>query len=66
MEIKVLLVEDEKDIRELITQKLQNQGFTVYSTDRGDKVLEVMGSNKADIILLDQIMPGKNGNRCIK
>lgn len=60
-EISVLIVEDEKDIRDLLTQKLINQGFIVYSTDRGDSVLEAAKQYSPDIILLDQIMPGKMG-----
>lgn len=60
-EISVLIVEDELDIRELLTQKLINQGFIVYSTDRGDSVLETVRQYNPDIILLDQIMPGKMG-----
>lgn len=60
-EISVLIVEDELDIRELLTQKLINQGFIVYSTDRGDSVLETVRQYTPDIILLDQIMPGKMG-----
>lgn len=60
-EIKVLVVEDERDIRELLTQKLENQGFLVYAVERGDQVVFVMEQFNPDIILLDQIMPGKMG-----
>lgn len=60
-EIAVLIVEDETDIRELLTQKLINQGFIVYSTDRGDAVMDSVRNYRPDIVLLDQIMPGRMG-----
>ncbi|MFK8137159.1 MAG: response regulator transcription factor [Bdellovibrionales bacterium] len=60
-QITVLLVEDEQDIRELLTQKLRSQGFLVHSIDRGDLVVKAMEAYKPDIVLLDQIMPGKMG-----
>ena len=60
-EISVLIVEDEQDIRELLSQKLINQGFLVYTCDRGDSVMDLVSKYSPDIILLDQLMPGKMG-----
>lgn len=59
--IKVLVVEDEDDLREILILKLQDQGFFVNSVDRGDKVISALEGTPADVVLLDQIMPGMHG-----
>ena len=60
-EISLLLVEDEKDIRDLLSHKLIEQGFMVYSCDRGDMVMRALEKYQPDLLLLDQLMPGKMG-----
>jgi len=58
---KVLLAEDDKFLIQAYTHGLGRAGFTVISAPDGEVALEKIGAEKPDIILLDLIMPVKNG-----
>ena len=58
---KVLIVEDEKDIRNLLVFNLQKHNYEVDSTHDGEKALPLIRENKYDLILLDIMLPGING-----
>src|SRR5215475_10680479 len=56
-ERKVLVVEDEPDLRELLTYNLEAAGFTVHAADKGlDGLAEAQGF-APDVILLDLMLP---------
>jgi len=58
---KVLIVEDDKFLRELINRKLQSENFeTVLAVD-GESGLDLIQKEMPDIALLDLILPGING-----
>ncbi len=57
----VLIVEDEADIRDLISFNLEREGFTPIQAEDGIQGLELAVVHKPDIILLDVMMPGKDG-----
>jgi len=59
--IRVLVVDDEKDIREGCERILKRQGFDVLKASRGDEALEILGKEKVSIVLLDLKMPGMDG-----
>ena len=63
MSLSVLVVEDESDIRELITYNLQNEGFEVKGVRTGEEALEVVENHLPDLILLDLMLPGLDGLR---
>lgn len=58
---KILIAEDEPDIRELITLTLQFSGFDVVSTKDGAEAVEVAQTDKFDLILMDVRMPRMTG-----
>ncbi len=58
---KILIIEDDKFLRELINRKLQSMDFETVSAIDGEGGLELTGKEKPDIILLDLILPGING-----
>ncbi len=58
---KVLIVEDDKFLRELINRKLQSEGFETVLAIDGEIGLDLAGKESPDIILLDLILPGING-----
>lgn len=60
MNEKILVVDDEKDIRKLLTDYFQLQGYQVYTARDGEEALEKIGV-KPDIILLDINMPHMDG-----
>mgnify|MGYP001034159188 CR=1 FL=1 len=58
---KILIVEDDKFLRELISRKLQQQGFSVSEAVDGTEGLQKAKEEKPDLILLDLILPGIDG-----
>jgi len=63
---KVLIAEDEKAIRDILQTKLQAAGFETLTCEDGDECVKVINDNKPDLILLDIIMPKKNGLEILK
>ncbi len=57
----VLIVEDETDIRELLTFNLAREGFDTLEAADGVAGLEIARAQKPDIILLDVMLPYKDG-----
>jgi len=59
--IRILVVDDERDIREGSERILKRIGFTVHIADRGDVALKVVKEVHPAIVLLDLKMPGMDG-----
>jgi two-component system, OmpR family, alkaline phosphatase synthesis response regulator PhoP len=57
----ILIVEDEKNIAELVKYNLEQEGFSVQHASRGDTGLEQARKTKADLIILDLMLPGLDG-----
>ena len=57
----VLIVEDEKDIRELLQRMLQSEGWSTSGAENGRVGLEKVAQKKPDLILLDLMMPQMDG-----
>ncbi len=66
MSYKVLIADDENEIRNLLRLYLENDGFVVSDVDSGDKVAGAMENFKPDVVLLDVMMPGKDGIHVLK
>jgi len=62
----VLLVEDEKEIRELYALYLTDIGYTVISAEDGTVALKKALSEDWDIMLLDIMLPGQDGIQVLK
>ncbi len=58
---KVVVVEDNHDLRFLYSFKLENEGFTVKSAGDGAEALALIKAFKPDIILLDLLLPVMSG-----
>lgn len=58
---KVLVVEDDKFYSNILSMRLQKAGNSVTVVDDGQKALEEVSKNKPDLILLDLVMPIKDG-----
>ena len=58
---KILVIDDEGDLLELAKTRLEVSGYSVLTLDSGARALEVAKREKPDLILLDVVMPGKNG-----
>lgn len=57
----ILVIEDEKDIRELITFNLKMDGYNVITSINGEEGLQYSSLHNPDLILLDVMLPGING-----
>jgi CheY-like chemotaxis protein len=58
---KLLVIDDEKQIRELLSQYFDRLGFSVRAVSSGEEALEKMESFIPNLVLLDYMMPGTNG-----
>src|SRR3989344_7423676 len=58
---KILLIEDDKFLRELIVQKLGKEGYDVVEAAEGEGGLVKKKEEKPDLVLLDLILPGIDG-----
>ncbi|WP_027630598.1 response regulator transcription factor [Ruminiclostridium cellobioparum] len=61
MDKKILLVEDDERIREIVADYFIKEGFTLLQTEDGKKALEVYEVNKIDLIILDIMIPEIDG-----
>ncbi len=61
MDKKVLIVEDDKLLREMMFRKLEKEGYEVSAVMDGAVAFDKIKEFKPDIILLDLILPGSNG-----
>lgn len=64
--MKVMVIEDECDIRDILTNLLEDEGFKVVALSSGVNALEEIKAHQPDLLLLDQILPGKTGLDVLK
>lgn len=57
----ILIVDDEEDIRDLLRQKLEIEGYRCEGAGNADEALDRMRAEPANLVLLDISMPGKSG-----
>ena len=62
---RILLVEDDEDVREITKMMLENHGYIVVTAENGKKALELY-SDTFDLVLTDIIMPVMGGEKLIK
>jgi len=60
-ESKILVVEDDDTLREILQYNLEKEGYTVILAKDGGEALDVAHSNKPDLMLLDLMLPVMNG-----
>jgi len=58
---KILIAEDEQDIRQLLVDYLQQSGYTTIAVGNGEEALVQARSEQPDLVLLDVMMPGLDG-----
>ena len=61
MDKKVLIVDDDKKLRELLTEYLTEFGFQVFTLSDGRGILSAIKTENPDIIILDIMLPYKDG-----
>ena len=64
---RILIVDDEKEIRDLIDIYLKGEGYDTIKAENGEEALNILSSNDVDLIILDIMMPKVNGiEACLK
>ena len=64
---KILVVEDEAKILEVVTSLMEKQGYEVYQAEEGKQALEIFNNNEISLIILDLMLPDISGEEiCMK
>jgi two-component system OmpR family response regulator len=58
---QVLIVDDDAEIRQLLSQYLQSSGYTVLTAAHGQEMWTLLAQERVDIIILDLMLPGEDG-----
>ncbi|MGA3207905.1 MAG: response regulator [Syntrophales bacterium] len=58
---KILIVDDEKDIVDLVSYNLEKEGFTTIKAYDGESALKLVDAKKPDLVILDLMLPGVRG-----
>ena len=61
MTVKVLVVDDEDDVRRLVQTKLKKAGFEVVTAVNGEEGVAVCKAEKPDVVIMDWMMPKMDG-----
>ena len=61
MTAKILIIEDEKAVREMLCFTLKNNGFEILEAEDSNSALDALRENEINLILLDWMLPGKQG-----
>ncbi len=66
MSVKILLVEDEQSIREMLRYALEKKDYTVLEAESAQQARTLLLANRPDIIIVDWMMPGESGIEFLK
>jgi DNA-binding NtrC family response regulator len=66
MNTKILLVDDEKEFADSLSQRLQIRGLDVQTALSGEDALDLIQKEDFDVVILDVLMPGKDGIETLK
>lgn len=66
MQQKVCIIEDEDNIREIYQIALEKEGYEVLTACDGEEGLELLKKNRPDLVLVDLMMPKKDGITLMK
>ncbi len=63
---RILIIEDEKDVNQLLAQTLQGNGYETVSVRNGLDGISALQSQRFDLVLLDLMLPFKSGDEVLK
>ena len=66
MSEKVLLVDDEKEFLDIMSERMEARGMTVKTADSADQALKILEKESFDAIVMDFKMPGMDGIQALK
>ncbi|HEB51396.1 MAG TPA: response regulator [Desulfobulbus sp.] len=62
---RILVVDDEEQIRSMLTQMLEHEGYEVHAAENGEEGMTLIGRYAFDLVITDMIMPVKDGLKFI-
>lgn len=62
---RILVVDDEAQIRTMLTQMLEQEGYEVHTAENGEEGFALVGRYSFDLVITDMIMPVKDGLKFI-
>jgi DNA-binding NtrC family response regulator len=63
---RILVVDDEEQVREMLQEMLQSTGHQVLVASNGDAALQMLRESACEVVIADIFMPGKTGLETIK
>lgn len=66
MRKKICIIDDDEKLQRLLREYLEEYSYVIMSLLRGDRVIEFINKEKPDIIILDIMLPGKDGMEILK
>jgi two-component system, chemotaxis family, chemotaxis protein CheY len=63
---KILIIDDNEDLRETLVVLLEDQGYSVVSASDGDSGVQAFDQARPDLVLTDVIMPNSDGVEAIR
>lgn len=63
---RILVVDDEADLREMLEKLLTSRGYRVVTAANGAEAMEIVSKDKPDLVVLDVLMPVMNGREVLK
>ena len=58
---KILIVDDEKNIRNILCESLKKDAHEIYEASSGQEALDILDESPVDLLITDLVMPGKTG-----
>ncbi|BCO07756.1 transcriptional regulator [Desulfolithobacter dissulfuricans] len=65
MKHRILVVDDEEQIRSMLTQMLEQEGYEVHTAENGEQGMDLVCRHAFDLVITDMIMPVKDGLKFI-
>ena len=63
---RILVIDDEEHVRDTLRAALESKGHTVTEACNGDEGMQLFAAERADLVITDILMPGKDGIQTIK
>jgi len=63
---RLLIVDDEGDLRNLLSRVLSTEGYDIVTASDGSEAIDILGRESFDVALLDILMPRENGFTVLK
>ena len=64
--MKILIADDDRNLRAVLKNELAESGFDVSDADNGKKAIDMLKKDEYDVLILDLNMPGLNGIDVLK